>query len=77
MGQMRAFMEMQRGGKAQKNSISTKNILFIVSGAFDQLAEDVKKRLDLNRIGFGSTEEGREAELHFPVFCQKLRPETL
>ena len=62
MGQMKAFMEMQKGGKAQKSSISTKNILFIVSGAFDQLAEDVKKRLDLNRIGFGSAEEGDAAE---------------
>ncbi|MDG1139462.1 MAG: AAA family ATPase [Opitutales bacterium] len=62
MGQMKAFMEMQKGGKAQKSSISTKNILFIVSGAFDQLAEDVKKRLDLNRIGFGSSEEGDLAE---------------
>ena len=34
MGQMKAFMEMQRGGKAQKSSISTKNILFIVSECF-------------------------------------------
>ena len=71
MGQMKAFMEMQRGGKAQKSSISTKNILFIVSGAFDQLAEDVKKRLDLNRIGFGSTEEGQEAELPLSSFLSK------
>ena len=57
MGQMKAFMEMQRGGKPKKPTISTKNILFIVSGAFDQLAESVRKRLDLNRIGFGSSEE--------------------
>ena len=71
MGQMKAFMEMQRGGKAQKSSISTKNILFIVSGAFDQLAEDVKKRLDLNRIGFGSTEEGQEVELPLSSFLSK------
>ena len=71
MGQMKAFMEMQRGGKAQKSSISTKNILFIVSGAFDQLAEDVKKRLNLNRIGFGSTEEGQEAELPLSSFLSK------
>lgn len=57
MGQMKAFMEMQKGGEPKKSSLSTKNILFIVSGAFDQLAENVKKRLDLNRIGFGSMEE--------------------
>ena len=62
MGQMKAFMEMQRGGKPRKASISTKNILFIVSGAFDQLAENVRKRLDLNRIGFGSSEEQELSE---------------
>ena len=53
MGQMKAFMDMQKGGKPKKPSISTKNILFIVSGAFDQLGENVRKRLNLNRIGFG------------------------
>jgi endopeptidase Clp ATP-binding regulatory subunit ClpX len=57
MGQMKAFMDMQRGGKPGKATISTKNILFIVSGAFDQLAESVRKRLDLTRIGFGSSGE--------------------
>ena len=62
MGQMKAFMEMQRGGKPKKLTISTKNILFIVSGAFDQLAESVRKRLDLNRIGFGSSDEKELSE---------------
>ena len=62
MGQMKAFMEMQHGGKPRKATISTKNILFIVSGAFDQLAENVRKRLDLNRIGFGSSEEQELSE---------------
>ena len=57
MGQMKAFMDMQKGGKPNKSTISTKNILFIVSGAFDQLAENVRKRLDVNRIGFGSSDE--------------------
>ena len=57
MGQMKAFMDMQKGNKPQKSTVSTRNILFIVSGAFDQLGENVRKRLDLNRIGFGSADE--------------------
>ena len=57
MGQMKSFMDMQKGNKPKKSTVSTRNILFIVSGAFDQLGENVRKRLDLNRIGFGSTEE--------------------
>ncbi|MFP6901330.1 MAG: AAA family ATPase, partial [Opitutales bacterium] len=56
MGQMQAMMEMQKGAKSSKRTISTRNILFIVSGAFDQLAEDVKRRLDRNKIGFGPAE---------------------
>jgi len=57
MGQMKAFMEMQKGRKPGKSTISTRNILFIVSGAFDQLAENVRKRLDVHRIGFSSPED--------------------
>ena len=51
LGQMRAMMDMQRG-KKQKRSINTRHMLFIVSGAFDQLAEQVKKRVEKTTIGF-------------------------
>ena len=55
MAQMQAVMEMQRGGKPKKRTINTKNILFIVSGAFDKLAESIKKRVSNNELGFGAT----------------------
>ena len=71
MGQMKAFMDMQKGGKPSKTSISTKNILFIVSGAFDQLAENVRKRLELNRIGFGSAEEEESSKMPVSNFLSK------
>ncbi|MEO0509456.1 MAG: AAA family ATPase [Verrucomicrobiota bacterium] len=54
MSQMQAVMEMQRGGKPKKRTISTRNILFIVSGAFDKLAESIKKRVANNELGFGA-----------------------
>ncbi|HSH09425.1 MAG TPA: AAA family ATPase [Oceanipulchritudo sp.] len=57
MAQMSAMMEASRGGKPRKRSISTRHILFIVSGAFDKLAETVKKRLEASSIGFGNTQE--------------------
>lgn len=57
MSQMQAVMEMQRGGKPRPKSINTRNILFIVSGAFDKLAESIQKRIASNSMGFG-------AELH-------------
>lgn len=56
MGQMSAMMEASRGGKPRKRSINTRHILFIVSGAFDKLAESVKKRLEASSIGFGNTQ---------------------
>lgn len=51
LGQMRAIMDMQRGRK-QKRTINTRHMLFIVSGAFDSLAERVKKRIEKTAIGF-------------------------
>jgi endopeptidase Clp ATP-binding regulatory subunit ClpX len=55
MGQMQMMMEASRGGKPRKRRINTRHILFIVSGAFDQLAESVKKRTDASSIGFGGS----------------------
>ncbi|MGA1205738.1 MAG: AAA family ATPase [Opitutales bacterium] len=57
MAQMGAMMEASRGGKPRKRSISTRHILFIVSGAFDRLAESVKSRMEASAIGFGHTRE--------------------
>lgn len=65
MGQMQAMMEMQRGGKAPPRTISTRHILFIVSGAFTGLEELIRKRLNTNVIGFTSgTESSQEADLN-------------
>ena len=50
--QMEAVMETQRTGKAPRKKINTKNILFIVSGAFTQLEQIVHKRIKTNKIGF-------------------------
>jgi len=56
MSQMQAVMEMQRGGgKPKKRTINTRNILFIVSGAFDKLADSIKKRVSSNELGFGAS----------------------
>lgn len=60
MGQMQAMMNLSRGEKKQKRTLSTKNILFIVSGAFDKLAENVGKRLDQGQIGFSSNRKDGE-----------------
>ncbi len=60
LGQMQAVMEMQRGGRARARTINTRHILFIVSGAFDKLAEQVRRRIDSAQVGFAHT--GRRLE---------------
>ncbi len=63
MAQMSAMMEMQRSGKPRRRTISTRHILFIVSGAFDRLAESIKKRVEAAQAGFGgiSRDSDRDA----------------
>lgn len=63
MGQMQAMMEMQRGGKPRKRSLSTKHVLFIVSGAFDQMDKAIEKRLRNTSMGFGAHTPSEDEEL--------------
>lgn len=62
MGQMQAMMSFQRDGRRPPSTISTKFILFIVSGAFSKLDSLVKRRLGNGSIGFRTAREGEEAE---------------
>jgi len=55
MSQVQAIMNMQSGNPPKKQSIRTKHILFIVSGAFDTLDKQIKRRLGNKQIGFGQT----------------------
>ena len=63
MAQMQAAMDYQRGKKPARRSINTRNILFIVSGAFDKLAESIKKRLTTNELGFGATLHDKDEDI--------------
>ncbi len=70
MGQMQAMMTMQRGGKAGKKTINTRHILFIVSGAFDALGEQIKRRVDSSQIGFAKSADDRQDETDYLKLCQ-------
>jgi ATP-dependent Clp protease ATP-binding subunit ClpX len=52
--QLQAAFEFQRKGKVKRETINTKHILFIVSGAFDQMIEIIRRRLRESQIGFGA-----------------------
>ncbi len=62
IGQMEAIFSLQRTGKPPRRIISTRHMLFIVSGAFDGLVEHIKKRLRKNEIGFASLSDGERKD---------------
>jgi len=57
LGQMQAMMSLQSSGQMPPGTISTKFILFIVSGAFDNISEIIRRRLGNAAIGFHSSSE--------------------
>ncbi|MGJ8724030.1 MAG: AAA family ATPase [Roseibacillus sp.] len=52
--QMKAMMQMRSGADSAKETINTRNILFIVSGAFSGLEKVVQARLKSGQMGFGA-----------------------
>jgi endopeptidase Clp ATP-binding regulatory subunit ClpX len=52
--QIQAALEFQKRGKVSRESLNTRHILFIVSGAFDKLPDIVSRRLKKSGIGFGA-----------------------
>jgi endopeptidase Clp ATP-binding regulatory subunit ClpX len=54
ISQLEAIEHYRKTGKREKRTINTKNILFIMSGAFNGLEDLIKKRLNCEGIGFGA-----------------------
>jgi len=50
--QLQAAFEFQRRGKSKRETINTRHILFVVSGAFEKLKEQVGRRIRQSQIGF-------------------------
>ena len=50
--QMESMMQFQRTGKVERKKINTRNILFIVSGAFTGLEDIIGKRINKKPVGF-------------------------
>ena len=52
ISQIQAIENYRKTGKKEKKVVNTKNILFIMSGAFGDLTEIIQKRLQSQGIGF-------------------------
>jgi len=71
---MEAAAHFQKTGKRLKRTVNTRNILFIVSGAFNGLEEIVAKRLNRQGLGFGALlrDKSQETDLLRQVKAEDL-----
>ena len=60
ISQIQAIEQYRRTGKKEKKMVNTKNILFIMSGAFGNLTEIIRKRLQKQGIGFEAEVRSKE-----------------
>lgn len=62
MSQMQAMFSMGKGGKEKPRTINTRHILFIVSGAFAGLADNIRKRRRDATVGFAAMNQDLSTE---------------
>ncbi len=74
VSQIEAIEHYRATGKRQQRRVNTRNILFIVSGAFGGLEEIVKKRLQQYSMGFESTVTSKKETGRF---LKQVRAEDL
>ncbi len=65
--QLEAAMKFQKTGKMERKKINTRNILFIVSGAFGGLDDIIMRRLNVQGIGFtgGVSQSVRDEQVNY------------
>lgn len=67
ISQIQAIEQYRKTGKAERRMVNTRHILFIMSGAFGDLAEVIRRRRNKAQLGFSSkmkTQYDDEAILH-------------
>lgn len=54
ISQIQAIENYRKTGKREKRAVNTRHILFVMSGAFGDLPEVIKRRLNKKELGFGA-----------------------
>ncbi|WP_449245320.1 AAA family ATPase [Desulfobacca acetoxidans] len=65
ISQIQAIEHYRRTGKREKRTLNTRNILFIVSGAFNGLEKFIKDRLAKQEIGFHGQPRSKKRDREF------------
>jgi len=74
ISQIEAIEHYRRTGKREKQVVNTRNILFIMSGAFEGLTDIIKKRLKRQGIGFEADIHSSEVNMDI---LKEVRPQDL
>lgn len=74
ISQIQAIENYRKTGKKEKRTINTRNILFIVSGAFNHLEKIIQKRIQEKGIGFGASLKSKKQP---PRLLSQVRAEDL
>ena len=76
--QMESMMQFQRSGKVEHKKINTRNILFIVSGAFSGLEDIARRRLHQGRVGFqAGADRDRDRDMDRTAYLKQVRSEDV
>jgi endopeptidase Clp ATP-binding regulatory subunit ClpX len=65
ISQIQAIEQYRKTGKREKRTLNTRNILFIVSGAFNHLEKIIKERLAKQEIGFHGRPRSKKRDKEF------------
>jgi len=65
ISQLQAIENFRKSGKKEKRTVNTRNILFIVSGAFNHLDKIIQKRVQEQGIGFRSSLKSKKQTQKF------------
>ncbi len=77
VSQMEALEQFRRTGKRERSIINTRNILFIMSGAFNDIDDIIEKRLNRQGLGFGAALRTANCREHSAAGGQGRRPPEL
>jgi ATP-dependent Clp protease ATP-binding subunit ClpX len=70
ISQLQAIEHFKKTGKREKRAVNTRNILFIVSGAFNELGSIIKNRIQQQGIGFGAEVQSKDEDVKFLNHCK-------
>ncbi|MCX7823859.1 MAG: AAA family ATPase [Syntrophobacterales bacterium] len=65
ISQLQAIEHYRRTGKRERRVVNTRNILFVMSGAFPELPEIIKGRMKKQGIGFGAEIQSKDSDVEY------------